>query len=731
MYYSDYFTRKYLFTLFVLVIFTFPLLSRISFCENNKGRWVHHQRQTPQHDIRSIYSLPDAKIWVDTDYSFHIFDGNYWQIISYDSTILGHNPPFIGDSKGRLYFVNTKGNLIVWDNGSCEEYSSGQLQLPLVGAFSNSGVLFIGSYNTVKGGIYTFENGSITKLRSGRTRSLSADNDGNIWATHIEPDEKNIRLLVFDGNVWSDRTGELESIPITSDLTVQTSYDGSIWVNNLGKYCVYRNGEWTFHNGGGSPMYLKFDQKGGVWGYGNSNLYHLDDNGNWAVSRVMKDGITNKQYFLAASTDSTVWTFDSQSIYSYSENDDEPWILIDTPYDLGSDIVTCLEYTRDGVLVCGHGLRDLPFEESEQMGVSILDDSIWYNYSEDKGTRFKNVYEFEDLEYGDIMVYTDSGFKLFDGDTWDRPDSLYVYDENAMFFDGNSILWIGTEKNGLIEYDFESYYNTFYPPVVLSFYISLYNIYVNTFNNIVYMRNAEWSILSFNATLLEWKLVIGDDRNVMDFVVDDDEFVWAARQHNLVKWNGEMWKNVISRDTNQEIILKNGRFIHRDEETGRIWASGYDNTGYLEDGIWHRILELSGTASDAFARFEDGRIAFNAFDEDRIHFYGVFEYYPDQSSMVSEEKTAPFRVSCNYPNPFNAITTITFELFSPEKVEIAIYNLSGQYITTIADGEFPIGINSVAWNAQSDSGIPMASGIYFYRIKSTNRVQTGKMLLLR
>ena len=190
MYIQSYLTRKYLYSSFVILFFTLLLLPQNSRCEHIKGKWVHYQRQTPQHDIRSIYALPDGKIWVDTDYSFHVFDGNHWQKIQYDSGILGNNSPFTCDSKGKLYFVNTNGDLIVWDNGSIEEYNSGQLKFPLVGTFLNGGELYIGSYNTVKGGIYKFENGTITKLREGRTRSLSVDNSGNLWATHIDPDEK-------------------------------------------------------------------------------------------------------------------------------------------------------------------------------------------------------------------------------------------------------------------------------------------------------------------------------------------------------------------------------------------------------------------------------------------------------------------------------------------------------------------------------------------------------------
>ncbi len=156
MYIRNYSTRICRFSSIVILFFTLLSLPQNSRCEHIKGKWILHQRQTPQHDIRSIYALPDGKIWVETDYSFHVFDGRLWQKIPYDSAILGYNSPFTCDSKGQLYFVNTRGDLIIWDNGSIEEYSSGQLKFPLVGAFLNGGELYIGSYNTVKGGIYKF-----------------------------------------------------------------------------------------------------------------------------------------------------------------------------------------------------------------------------------------------------------------------------------------------------------------------------------------------------------------------------------------------------------------------------------------------------------------------------------------------------------------------------------------------------------------------------------------------
>ena len=731
MYCTKQYPQKQLIPLLIFIILTLLFTSRDTRCESNQGKWVLHQRQTPQHDIMSIYAIPEGKIWVDTfhkqQHNFHIFDGIKWQKITYDSQLLGNNPPFICDEPGRLFFL-LNGNLIVWYNGSFTEYNSGELVFPLVGAFSTDGILYLGSYNTTKGGIYMFDGNSITRIRDGRTRSLTVDNSGNLWATHIEPDNTAMSLIVLEKGVWTDRTDEIESV--SKDLTVQTSVDGSVWVNNLGKYGIYKNGNWEFNDGGSAPMYLSFDNNGGVWGYGSSKLYRLGEDGNWYESLIMENGITNKPYFLANTSDSTVWTFDGDKVYKYSENDAESWVLIDSPYDLGSDYVTCIAYTDDGRLICGHGLRDVEFLESEKKGISILNDSTWNNYSESEGVRFKNAYEMVELPYGEIMIYADSGFSLFDGDTWDEPDSLYVYDENAMFHDGQSIMWIATEKNGLIEYDFESYYDIFYPPAEISFYIQLYNVFVNTYNNIAYVQNATGSILSYNITNSEWKLVISDDKEVKDFFVDDDEFVWAARENNLVIWTGEKWEPVISQDTKEEIVLKKARFIHIDEE-GIIWASGYDNTGYYENGIWRRFPELSGTSSDAFASYEDGRIAFNAFDEDRNVFYGIFEYYPDQSSFVTEEKPKSFGITGNYPNPFNLSTVITFELYHPEKLNISIYNITGQHIKTITERSFPAGINRVTWDSKSDAGVPTASGIYFYRIKTENAVKTGKMLLLR
>jgi hypothetical protein len=97
---------------------------------------------------------------------------------------------------------------------------------------------------------------------------------------------------------------------------------------------------------------------------------------------------------------------------------------------------------------------------------------------------------------------------------------------------------------------------------------------------------------------------------------------------------------------------------------------------------------------------------------------------------IGSEPTT-FLLHQNFPNPFNPSTQIRFSLPSEANVKLTIYNLLGQHVATILEGKLNAGVHSVPWNGRSQSGIPMASGVYFYRLKAGSFVETKKMLLLR
>jgi len=85
-----------------------------------------------------------------------------------------------------------------------------------------------------------------------------------------------------------------------------------------------------------------------------------------------------------------------------------------------------------------------------------------------------------------------------------------------------------------------------------------------------------------------------------------------------------------------------------------------------------------------------------------------------------------FALNQNYPNPFNPSTTISFALPKPSHVELSIFNVLGQQVVKLADGQFDAGEHAVTFDASR-----MASGVYFYRIQTDENTETRKMMLLK
>ena len=85
----------------------------------------------------------------------------------------------------------------------------------------------------------------------------------------------------------------------------------------------------------------------------------------------------------------------------------------------------------------------------------------------------------------------------------------------------------------------------------------------------------------------------------------------------------------------------------------------------------------------------------------------------------------------NYPNPFNPITTLRYNV--PEKilVRISIFDISGNLIKMLVNDVKNAGFYSAEWGAINDNGQPLSTGVYFYKIKAGNFVDTKKMILLK
>lgn len=85
-----------------------------------------------------------------------------------------------------------------------------------------------------------------------------------------------------------------------------------------------------------------------------------------------------------------------------------------------------------------------------------------------------------------------------------------------------------------------------------------------------------------------------------------------------------------------------------------------------------------------------------------------------------------FSLCQNYPNPFNPITNIRFDLPHSSHINLTIYNLLGQEVITLIDQEMTSGTHQVIFDGSS-----LSSGIYFYRIQTTNFTDIRKMVLIK
>ena len=85
----------------------------------------------------------------------------------------------------------------------------------------------------------------------------------------------------------------------------------------------------------------------------------------------------------------------------------------------------------------------------------------------------------------------------------------------------------------------------------------------------------------------------------------------------------------------------------------------------------------------------------------------------------------------NYPNPFNPSTTIVFNLPKPEICTLKIYNIKGELVKTLLSENLKTGKHTITWDGKDDHDSLTTSGVYFYQLKTGDRLLTKRMLLLK
>lgn len=102
------------------------------------------------------------------------------------------------------------------------------------------------------------------------------------------------------------------------------------------------------------------------------------------------------------------------------------------------------------------------------------------------------------------------------------------------------------------------------------------------------------------------------------------------------------------------------------------------------------------------------------------------------STPISDQTTTKVtKLNGNYPNPFNPTTTISYQLGKEQPVDITIYNVKGQKVRNLVNSTQTAGQHTITWNGTNDNNKSVASGIYYYKLSTTDKTEVRKAILMK
>ena len=190
--------------------------------------------------------------------------------------------------------------------------------------------------------------------------------------------------------------------------------------------------------------------------------------------------------------------------------------------------------------------------------------------------------------------------------------------------------------------------------------------------------------------------------------VDDDVLLqWSvASQSNNLGWE-------VYRSTDNRIFTKVSDLIAGDGTSDEFSSYSYvDSNLPLGDVLYYYLnqIDLDGTTT-------------------RSH---VMEVLLSPTAVSQQALPMVNELRQNYPNPFNPETTISYDLSTELIVTLTVYDLSGQVVRTLVDDQaMSAGQYQSIWDGRDESGVKVASGVYFYQLRAGEFIAKKKMTLLQ
>jgi hypothetical protein len=199
-----------------------------------------------------------------------------------------------------------------------------------------------------------------------------------------------------------------------------------------------------------------------------------------------------------------------------------------------------------------------------------------------------------------------------------------------------------------------------------------------------------------------------------DFLNPDNWDHFAATQDFEVELNVKYWVKFYLYENNLKM---------------KIWEGELDD----EEDEW--LLEATPDTARVSGKFTQfGVLSSDPNVTDRVEIDDVVVRLIEGAGAVEDEEEfvpGEFKLSNNYPNPFNPTTTIAFNLEKAGYTTISVYSVNGQLQRTVVSKQMSAGSHIVNFDGRDDAGDLLASGVYFYKLQSGEKSATKKMILIK
>ena len=154
---------------------------------------------------------------------------------------------------------------------------------------------------------------------------------------------------------------------------------------------------------------------------------------------------------------------------------------------------------------------------------------------------------------------------------------------------------------------------------------------------------------------------------------------------------------------------------------------------------WEELTFDFSSRIGVYPVVKDQIVIFPDFDltgrtQDNICYFDNISFSPSNSVGIdNRSETLPqgFALEQNFPNPFNPVTSLRYDLPEDGLVNIRVYDMMGRVVKTLVNSSQTAGYKSIRWNATNDRNEPVSAGLYLYTIQAGEFRQTKKMVLLK